>query len=49
MEIIYIFHLDCPINKIYLSNKNEDLPGYVKLKLKNGKYLYYTNQSKKIK
>ena len=38
-------NVDCPINDIYISEINEDLPGYKKLKLDNTKYLYYTNQS----
>ena len=36
---------DCPINKIYFSDKNEYLQGYKKINLNNGRYLYYTNES----
>ena len=35
--------VDCPINEIYFSDKNEDFIGYKKIELNNGKYLYYTN------
>ena len=35
---------DCPINEIFISKNDNDLPGYNKLKLNNSKYLYYTNQ-----
>ena len=37
--------VDCPINEIYFSDKNEYLVGYTKIKLNDGKYLYYTNES----
>ena len=37
--------VDCPINKIYFSDKNEDLIGYEKIGLNDGNYLYYTNES----
>ena len=37
--------VDCPINEIYFSDKNEDLIGFEKIELNNGKYLYYTNKS----
>ena len=36
--------VDCPINKIYFSDKNEDLIGYEKIELNNGNYLYYSNE-----
>ena len=36
---------DCPINKIYFSDNNENLAGYKKIELNNGRYLYYTNES----
>ena len=38
-------YTDCPINKIYISFYDENIPGYRKLSLKKGKYLYYTNES----
>jgi len=38
-------NIDCPINDIFISEINEDLPGYTKLELDNTSYLYYTNQS----
>ena len=42
-------NVDCPINDIFISEFNEDLPGYKKLELEfdlnNTNYLYYTNQS----
>ena len=41
--------VDCPINKIYFSDKNEDLIGYEKIGLNDGNYLYYTNESIKEK
>ena len=43
-NLYFPYDVDCPINKIYFSNSNEDLSGYQKLKLKNNNYLYYTNQ-----
>ena len=36
---------DCPINKIYFSDNNENLAGYQKIELNNSRYLYYTNES----
>ena len=36
--------VDCPINKIFVSYSNTYLPGYQKLRLNNGKFLYYTNE-----
>ena len=36
--------LDCPINKIFISESSNDLQNYTKLKLNSGKYLYFTNQ-----
>ena len=36
---------ECPINNIYISNSNEDLTDYKKLKLNETSYLYYTNQN----
>ena len=43
-NLYFPYDVDCPINKIYFSNSNEDLSGYQKLKLKDNDYLYYTNQ-----
>ena len=37
-------YINCPINRIFISDKNENLTGYQKLKLNNSKYLYYTNE-----
>ena len=37
--------IDCPINKIFFSDFDYDLPGYIKIKLNNYYYLYYTNQN----
>ena len=34
----------CPINNIFVSEKNENLKGYTKLELHNGEFLYYTNE-----
>ena len=36
--------VECPINKIIISEFNNDLQNYTKLKLNSGKYLYFTNQ-----
>ena len=35
--------LECPINNIFISDSNEDLPDYTKLKIDDIYYLYYTN------
>ena len=35
---------ECPINNIFVSEKNENLNGYTKLELFNGEFLYYTNE-----
>ena len=35
--------VDCPINKIYFSSSEQDLPDYQKIKLNDNKYIYYTN------
>ena len=37
--------IECPINKIYFSEYDVDMPGYTKIELNNGNFLYYTNQS----
>ena len=37
--------VECPINEIYFSETNKDIPGYTKIELNNGTFLYYTNQS----
>ena len=44
-ELYFPQNVDCPINDIFISEINEDLPDYKKLKLDNSNYLYYTNQS----
>ena len=44
-NLYFPLDIDCPLNKIYFSNKDEYVSDYVKLKFKNGIYLYYTNQS----
>ena len=38
-------NIDCPINDIFFSKSNDNIPGYTKIKLNNDNYLYYTNQS----
>ena len=37
--------VDCPINDIYISEKNEYKSGYKGIGLNNGRYLYYTNET----
>ena len=44
-NLYFPIDIDCPINKIFFSDNNEDLPGYSKLVLNDGKYLYYTDKS----
>ena len=44
-NLYFPYFIDCPINRIFISDKNENLTGYQKLKLNNSKYLYYTNES----
>ena len=42
-------NIDCPINDIFISKKNENFPGYTSFQLDNNNYLYYTNQTTKGK
>ena len=44
-DLYFPNYTDCPINKIYISDYNANITGYQKLRLKRGKYLYYTNES----
>ena len=44
-NLYFSYYMGCPINKIYVSNKNENLPGYQKINLNDGNYLYYTNEA----
>ena len=43
----YLFfpkEIDCPINHIFFSDIDKDLPDYKKIKFNKNNYLYYTNQ-----
>ena len=44
-DLYFPNNVECPINEIYFSESNEDIPGYTKIELNNGTFLYYTNQS----
>ena len=36
---------ECPINDIFISDKNKEIKGYEKIYLQNDKYLFYTNNN----
>lgn len=44
-DIYFPLGFECPINKIFVSEIDENLPGYHKLVLGNRKFLYYSNES----
>ena len=43
-NLLFDYNQECPINRIFISDLDEDLPDYKKIKLRNNNYLYYTNK-----
>ena len=43
-NLYFNYNEECPINKIFISDLDEDLPDYHKKSLGNNNYLYYTNK-----
>ena len=43
-NLYFPYDIECPINRIFISDSYEDLPGYKNIQLNTNSYLFYTNQ-----